>query len=70
MVLSLGKVSLFAGNDGSPFVSIDCQENIGSYDPNDRQAFPRGCEYDHFIEKTTNLECQQNKILLILSIFC
>ena len=35
---------------------IDCQENIGAYDPNDKRAFPRGYDEAHYIKKNTPLE--------------
>ena len=54
--LSLGYVSQFPENDANPFVSIDCQENIGSYDPNDKIGYPVGREEDHFIEKNQDIE--------------
>lgn len=53
---SLGFVTQFPENDGNPFVSIDCQQNIGSWDPNDKQAFPKGFGEAHLIEPNTDLE--------------
>ena len=53
---SLGYVLQFPENDGDPFVSIDCQENIGSWDPNDKQATPKGYGEENFIEPGTELE--------------
>ncbi len=38
------------------FQDIDCRPNIGSYDPNDKQAFPRGYGDPHFIEAGTEIE--------------
>lgn len=55
-LMSLGYVSQFPENDGDPFVSIDCQENIGSYDPNDKIGYPIGWTNDHLIEKNIDLE--------------
>ena len=37
-----GFVNQFPMDDADPFLDIDCRENIGSYDPNDKQAFPIG----------------------------
>ena len=51
-----GFVTIFPEDDGAPFISIDCRENISSFDPNDKQAFPRGYGSEHFIEKNTALE--------------
>lgn len=52
---SLGYVTQFSQDDGDSFVEIDCQENIGSYDPNDKRGYPKGYESAHFIEDDTEL---------------
>lgn len=51
-----GMATLFSLNDEKPYVAMDCQENIGSYDPNDKQAFPRGYGSEHYIEANTAVE--------------
>ncbi len=53
---SLGYFTQFSENDGNPFVSIDCQENVGSYDPNDKRGFPKGYREEHLITDSTDLE--------------
>lgn len=53
---SIGFVSQFGEADGDPFVSIDCQQNMGSYDPNDKQGFPLGYGPDHLIPPGRPLE--------------
>ncbi len=53
---SLGMVSQFAFGDEAEFVDIDCTENVGSYDPNDKQAMPVGYGNEHFIEPETEIE--------------
>lgn len=53
---SLGILGQFVEDDGSPAVSIDCQENVGSWDPNDKQARPIGYGSTHAIEPNTDLE--------------
>ncbi len=53
---SLGFITMYPEYDGSPSVSIDCQENIGSFDPNDKAASPKGYDDDHFIEANTDIE--------------
>lgn len=53
---SLGFITMFPQNDEDPNVDIDCQENIASFDPNDKQAFPRGYGTSHQIEPETDLE--------------
>lgn len=55
-VISLGFVNQFPAPDQATFVAIDCQENIGSFDPNDKQGFPIGVSEDHFIEPNTTIE--------------
>jgi uncharacterized repeat protein (TIGR01451 family) len=41
---------------GSPFIAIECRENIGAYDPNDKQALPRGFGPAHYLKPDTDLE--------------
>lgn len=53
---SIGFVSQFGEDDGDPFVSIDCQQNSGSFDPNDKQASPAGYGPEHYIEPGQPLE--------------
>lgn len=54
--VSPGFVTAFSNNDGGPFIDIDCQENVGSYDPNDKQVFPRGYGEEKFVRPGTELE--------------
>ncbi len=51
-----GLVNLFSNEPSTPYISTDCRENIGSFDPNDKQAFPVGFGAEHFIEQNTELE--------------
>ena len=51
-----GHVIELPQNDGNPFIDIDCQESIGSYDPNDKRAFPKGLGEEHFIFPNTDIE--------------
>ena len=53
---SLGYITQFPQDDGDNFVEIDCQENIGAYDPNDKRGFPKGYGTEKFIENDTELE--------------
>lgn len=53
---STGFVNIFTLNDGSPYYSIDCQPNVGSWDPNDKQAFPIGYSSPHYIDANIDLE--------------
>lgn len=54
--VSLGFVTQFPQDDPAPQIDIDCRENTGSYDPNDKQVFPRGATEDHLIRANTDLE--------------
>ncbi len=51
-----GFVNQFPMDDADPFLDIDCRENIGSYDPNDKQAFPTGYDNEHYIEQNIDIE--------------
>ena len=51
-----GYVIQYPLNDADPFVDTDCRENTGSYDPNDKQAFPMGYGEEHLIEANTDIE--------------
>lgn len=46
---SIGFVNIFSNDDAAPYLSIDCTPNIGSFDPNDKQATPQGWNEEHFI---------------------
>ena len=51
-----GFVTQLSNFDGSPFLDIDCQENIGAYDPNDKRGFPMGYGNQHYIYEDTDLD--------------
>ena len=51
-----GLAAALPHDDGNPFVAIDCQANIGSFDPNDKQVFPTGIGPQHFVEANTDLD--------------
>lgn len=51
-----GMVTQFSQFEAGNFESIDCQENIGSYDPNDKQASPRGIGEGNYIPKNTPID--------------
>ncbi|MBL4649129.1 MAG: hypothetical protein JKY03_05310, partial [Aureispira sp.] len=40
----------------SPFIAVDCQENIASFDPNDKAAQPKGYAVQHYIYDYTPLD--------------
>ncbi len=48
---SLGFVNQYPLSDEEPFEDEDCQENKGSFDPNDKASFPFGYDDERFIER-------------------
>ncbi len=54
--IQLGFINLFAQDDGDPFVDIDCMQNTGSYDPNDKNGFPLGRGSENYIDKGQDIE--------------
>ena len=54
--LSLGFVTQYPMNDGNHFIDVDCQENIGAYDPNTKAAYPTGYFMEHFISNSDEIE--------------
>ncbi len=54
--ISMGFVNQFPEGDEAPFLSIDCQGIIGSFDPNDKTGFPTGYGTQHFIEANRSIE--------------
>lgn len=53
---STGFLTQFALNQGEPYVDIECRENQGSFDPNDKQGFPLGYGNKHYIRPGQELE--------------
>ncbi len=53
---SLGYVTMFPEDEADFFIAIDCQENIGSFDPNDKRGFPKGFTADHLIYPNQAIE--------------
>ncbi len=51
-----GLVNLFSVENPNPFIAVDCQQNIGSFDPNDKLAFPIGYDDAHYIERNTDID--------------
>jgi len=54
--VSLGYITQFPQNDGDAYVDIDCQENIGAYDPNDKKAYPKGATVENIINQNKDIE--------------
>ncbi|MCP4439690.1 MAG: T9SS type A sorting domain-containing protein [Aureispira sp.] len=53
---NLGFVTQFSNGNSSPFVAIDCQQNVASYDPNDKTAQPAGYGAAHYIYNNTAID--------------
>lgn len=53
---STGWVTPFSLDEADPTVSIDCQEVVGAYDPNDKQGFPTGYGPEHYIRPGQEVE--------------
>ncbi len=53
---SLGYVTQYPTGSGNPFIDINCRENTGPYDPNDKQAFPKGQGNSRWLHPTSSLE--------------
>lgn len=51
-----GFITQYYTGNTSPFISIDCQPNRTSYDPNDKAAQPAGYGSQHYISANTPLE--------------
>lgn len=55
---STGYVNQFPMDEYEPYLAVDCRANQGSFDPNDKQAFPEGYGQSHSIIPETTLEYQ------------
>ena len=55
---STGFVNDFPNNSGDPSVSTSCLPIVGSFDPNEKLAFPEGFKTQHFIEQNTPIDYQ------------
>ncbi len=53
---STGFITMYSENNVLNTETTDCEEIIGSYDPNDKQATPKGYSYRHFIEVGDDLD--------------
>ncbi|MCP4442947.1 MAG: T9SS type A sorting domain-containing protein [Aureispira sp.] len=51
-----GFITQFSNGNRSPLIAIDCQQNIASYDPNDKAAQPAGYGASNYIYKNTALD--------------
>ena len=53
--ISQGFINMFAPDDESLFTDVDCQQNIGAFDPNDKTGYPLGYGERHFIDQNKKL---------------
>ncbi len=53
-----GLVTQLPFSSPNPFLDSDCRQNTGSYDPNDKTAFPSGFGADHLLEANRSIEYQ------------
>ncbi|MEM9820517.1 MAG: T9SS type A sorting domain-containing protein [Bacteroidota bacterium] len=53
---TMGVFNALALPDEEPFLAIDCQEVIGSYDPNEKRAYPTGFSDENIIKANQSLE--------------
>lgn len=51
-----GLVNLFPLENPNPFIAVDCEENVGSFDPNDKAAYPTGYGQPHYIKRGQEIE--------------
>jgi len=54
--INTGFLNNFSLGDYYPYLDVDCQENIGSYDPNDKHVFPNGFSEEDFIKNNQTLD--------------
>lgn len=54
--ISTGYVNQFSQYEDGPWLDINCTENIGSFDPNDKSAIPKGYGEAHAIRPNAPLE--------------
>lgn len=53
---SLGFVNQYTLGDEDVWLDVFCLESVNSYDPNDKNGFPRGYADEHFIEQNVDIE--------------
>jgi hypothetical protein len=55
-LFNTGFITQFSNGNSAPFIAVDCQQNRGSFDPNDKTAQPAGYESQHYIYHYTDLD--------------
>ncbi len=51
-----GFVTIFGKGDDDPFTSVDCRQSVASYDPNIKEAYPKGYQAAHLLPQNEDLE--------------
>ncbi len=54
--ISLGYVNQYPLGDEEPWLDVFCLESSNSFDPNDKNGFPRGVKEEHFIDQNVEME--------------
>ena len=54
--INTGFLNNFSLGDYYPYLDVDCQENIGSFDPNDKNVFPNGFGEEDYIKNNQTLD--------------
>jgi len=57
---NLGFATQYPNGNSSPFLAMDCQANVGSFDPNNKIAQPFGYDNNHFINEHQYIDYQIN----------
>ena len=53
---NLGFFNQFGQNDLGATIDIECREVVGAYDPNDKNAVPKGIDVEHKIQPNSTIE--------------
>ncbi len=53
---SIGFLTQYPQDDGNPFISIDCQQNVSGIEPITMRAYPNGIGEEHLIENREDIE--------------
>ena len=54
--ISLGFVNQYPLGDEEPWLDVFCLESVNSFDPNDKNGFPRGVDAAHYIDQNVEIE--------------
>jgi len=54
--ISLGFINQYPLGDEDPWLDVFCLESVNSYDPNDKNGFPRGVKEEHLVDQNIEME--------------